>query len=580
MAEGQKLPIKPETGGKASEGFCTPETDKKPQVMCVPPKRVLPIIFIPGIMGSNLRMSRKRQLEMGKKGNIAWRPDSKAAVGEVYGAEPNWRQRVLDPEETEVDSYDEGKALTGNPEESVMDRNSAVRIPMLYSWQLKTDPSLLLVSDPIGTRNPKSVEKKALERGWGEVFFGSYGNLLMTCEKHFNDPFDDQGVPSPWWQQEVLDVPPQQWGVATETPCKPLDKLILRSALGGCWFPVHAMGYNWLRSNGESGTIIADRARKLMESYRSKGYVCKKVILITHSMGGLVARAAMHPEIGGLQEDVLGVIHGVMPAIGAAAAYKRIRCGFEGNIVVREILGLNGREVTAVLGNAQGGMELLPTEAYGNGWLQARYQKDILLSLPKKGDPYDEIYKIQGKWFQLLNPQWINPAGLRGSGIARSLNLLDQSKDFHSKIHGFYHPNSYAHYGADPKKTAWKNVIWEFNSRILRADISAYQIIFDSATGKLRLGAGNAVSIDRGFSLLGGGANPNTVSVSLLPAVEPGDQTVPLHSADDQLLSRQFKGIFRQQGYEHQGSYKDANAVASTCYSLVRIIQEMQWGEG
>lgn len=31
-------------------------------------------------------------------------------------------------------------------------------------------------------------------------------------------------------------------------------------------------------------------------------------------------------------------------------------------------------------------------------------------------------------------------------------------------------------------------------------------------------------------------------------------QTVPLHSAEAQLRSGQFKGIFRQTGYEHQAS--------------------------
>ena len=71
--------------------------------------------------------------------------------------------------------------------------------------------------------------------------------------------------------------------------------------------------------------------------------------------------------------------------------------------------------------------------------------------------------------------------------------------------------------------------------------------------------------------------NKNDISVTLLPATEPGDQTVPLHSAEQQLYSGKFKGIFRQTGYDHQGSYQNPNALHSTLYSLVRIAHTMTW---
>lgn len=61
-----------------------------------------------------------------------------------------------------------------------------------------------------------------------------------------------------------------------------------------------------------------------------------------------------------------------------------------------------------------------------------------------------------------------------------------------------------------------------------------------------------------------------------LPA-EAGDETVPTFSADDQLRSGKFKGIFRQNGYEHQSSYKADAAVLSTIYSIVRIAETMRW---
>jgi hypothetical protein len=73
-----------------------------------------------------------------------------------------------------------------------------------------------------------------------------------------------------------------------------------------------------------------------------------------------------------------------------------------------------------------------------------------------------------------------------------------------------------------------------------------------------------------------GAARPGFDAV-MQPARDPGDQTVPLHSADHQFHSGKFKGIFRQTGYEHQDSYKNENALRSTLYSLVRIAQTMTW---
>jgi hypothetical protein len=63
----------------------------------------------------------------------------------------------------------------------------------------------------------------------------------------------------------------------------------------------------------------------------------------------------------------------------------------------------------------------------------------------------------------------------------------------------------------------------------------------------------------------------------MCPPADPGDQTVPVHSADHQRDSGKFKGIFRQTGYEHQGSYGDEAALASTLYSIVQIAKTMKW---
>jgi hypothetical protein len=62
------LPARQNAGAaRQAEGFVTPKQDKKPQCARILPKRVLPIIFLPGIMGSNLKMSSARQQELRKK---------------------------------------------------------------------------------------------------------------------------------------------------------------------------------------------------------------------------------------------------------------------------------------------------------------------------------------------------------------------------------------------------------------------------------------------------------------------------------------------------------------------------------
>lgn len=593
MATGQKLPTKPESGGKRADGYCTPKQDKQAQVMCVPPKRVLPIIFIPGIMGSHLRMTHARQASLKRNDNIAWRPDDLAACAQLAAAPVAVRQAQLDPAMTEVDNYDPVTNPTGSPTISSDQRNAQVRIGDLYNQNWDVNSPLLLDDLALQLQLQEEGEpscgrtknQKALARGWGEVFFSSYATVLIACEGRLNSPFSSDGKVDSWWQQSIIGVDPLKWGAIPESKLTPLTEAEFRSAMKGCWFPVHAMGYNWLNSNAVAGHKIAARVKKLKADYEANGYICKKVILVTHSMGGLVARAACHPKIGNLDNgnEVLGVIHGVMPALGAGTAYKRMRCGFEGGdtSILRKVLGSTGAEVTAVLANAQGGLELLPSKGYGNYWLRAKYQERMLLRLPKSNDPYEEIYKVQEKWYRLLNPLWINPANLPGKGLANSLVLLDQAKEFHETIAGYYHPRTFAHYGADKQRRAWENVVWEIDTDLLARNVEQGKLVSDNAVGQLAISDAEELDnfIAHRTQKKYEGQHASSANAVLKGPAEPGDETVPLHSADDQFRPNQLRGIFRQVGYEHQASYKDDRALASTLYSIVRLVQEMDWGK-
>lgn len=89
---------------------------------------------------------------------------------------------------------------------------------------------------------------------------------------------------------------------------------------------VHAFGYNWTDSPEVNGEILANFISKLIDSYKKIG-LCERVIIVTHSMGGLVARAACN--LYGAEKNVLGVIHTVQPASDSPAGYWRIKGGFE-----------------------------------------------------------------------------------------------------------------------------------------------------------------------------------------------------------------------------------------------------------
>lgn len=566
---GYRLPVNhDQKQGTVAQGFVTPKQDRTPQIHSIPPKRVLPIIFIPGIMGSNLRMSAERQQKLKKKNNIAWRPDNLSTTFPSRNDSAADRQQRLDPQATEVDIYDPVGNQTGNPNETADQRNSEVQASFVYSAFDHLDGPLLQ-SDLPGTKNPRTKDQKARKRGWGEVYFSSYQNILSICERSLNAAFIS-GTMDIYLKKFVLGVAPSIWQAHSSPPLKELDEKTMRDTVKGCWFPVHAMGYNWLQGNALSGVTMADRIRQLMKRYQEQGFQCEKVILVTHSMGGLVARAVIHPSMGKLNEQVLGVVHGVMPAMGAGTTYKRVRCGFEGSGITAKILGYIGSHVTPVLGNAQGGLELLPSQAYGNHWLQIKQNGTMLKSLPEKGDPYEEIYKVRGKWFGLLREEWINPADSERSGFKRTCGLLDRAKDFHNAIVATYHEESYAHYGADPAGAAWHNVVWEIDKDSNVRDVDALAIVADDAKGKLSVTDATLPTANKAIAKFG---------VKLLDPAEPGDHTVPTHSADAQLQSGRFKGVFRQTGYEHQGSYSDSAVLASTLYSLFRIASTMKWSK-
>lgn len=352
-------------------------------------REAIPLVFVPGIMGSVLRLSGTDGAGDNPEGlpNLRWNPGSKTYMLKNY-----------------------------------FDIDAAARRRLLIGENYSSDFLEVHNTDPVGN-------------GFQGVSSSSYLEFLQFLQQ------------------------PNQFG--------PLDKIFD--------FPVYAVGYNWTDSNANNGAKLATRIDEIIEESKTTTGQCEKVILISHSMGGLVTRYAS--EVAGANSKILGIIHGVQPAAGAAAAYWRIKAGFEGFGPTSPVLGNSGKNVTVMLGNMPGGLELLPNKTYRgrNGrkeWLIVKDDDDKEVVALPKSDPYAEIYRVPGtgdetlnsgsKYWGLVDAELLNPgvvaevANDRDSVAADAdddtswslyLSYLGQAQKFHDDLGVKVHPNTYAFHG-------------------------------------------------------------------------------------------------------------------------------------
>lgn len=381
------------------------------------PMESVPIIFVPGIMGSNLMVTNAVN-KLDAKAPV-WLMDGAVAAAKMWALRsPETRQLRLDPKNTEVTN--DGK-----------------------------------VPDNVPTIGDAKMIRE--QRFWGEVGAMSYQSYLVWLEQALNG----KGRVDGW--RALQGSPGFAAAVSKGFTFDPLQKADVDHA-ADMRFPVYACGYNWLQSNEKSAQRLGKRIDEVIKANNSKSFNCQRVILITHSMGGLVARACS--ELQGYQGKIAGIVHGVMPATGAAVAYKRVRSGTEGSAGV--VIGPDAATVTAVFANAPGALQLLPSQHYPSGWLKlgvesgAAFKQKVALPV---ADPYEEIYTKKGVWWGLVDEKLINPAKLaKHEGWDSYLKNINEAKDFHATLGSKYHPNTIAFYGdgtdgANGK--TWGTVRWE-----------------------------------------------------------------------------------------------------------------------
>jgi pimeloyl-ACP methyl ester carboxylesterase len=533
--------------------------------MYISPNQAIPVIFIPGIMGSPLIATGNNRNKWDGQGKWAWFPDDAYEwVVKGYGKlEYDKRRHLLDPTKT--------RAL-----DSVRD------VDMKAFQKFYKDTAM--------------PAEEAVRRGWGSVMITSYGKTLLHLENQLRFIFY-RGHPYPG-TYSAIPSDPNAWGELKGYA--KLSEETLRKA--AAWrFPVYAVGYNWMDSNGKSADFLKQRIDAIREDCRKRlNLKCDKVILVTHSMGGLVARmcAKRNPD------DILGVVHGEQPAIGAGTAYARVRGGWDANLKIFSplasiesqvgawALGKSGFEVSAVFSAGAGPLELLPNQLYGSGWLKIQWGKgrsaETLFTLPEK-DPYEEIYKDRQHWWRLIHPDClvekkkVTDAILKGKEWDKYAKQLGYAQAFHAELGAYYHPKTYAHCGADSGQPAWRDVAWQLEplteiSTGLRggklSPTAAREAILSNdymrGTCIIRDPAGTGdVLINRNGVGVIAQSGGSFYRAWLSDKDDSGDATVPAHSG---MAPRDHAAFFaKMKGFEHQGSYENEAVQAVTLYSMISL---------
>ena len=559
----------------AQTGSATsPKSNKSGTYVEVPLQDTIPIIFVPGIMGSNIFNTALGKpvwmIGNGVSGQVK-------TLTKQMGKSPAELQTELDPLNTRVDTS----------------------------------------GDIVVDRRLKLTEKTLRERYWGTVHWDSYGGILTYLQMVLNNvdlnekPIYTTGLGGGYAavqqmkQQEAVYEWKSLLNQAEYSKWFPQQEFVSINQqeiehLKKFHFPVYAMGYNWLQSSENGAAIAAQKLDKIKQEYGARFH---KFIIVTHSMGGLLTRRLVQLR----SADIAGVVHGVMPAEGAAAAYRRIVTG-SGDVgaLPAYVLGKNTEHVTAVLANAPGGLELLPSKVYNSGkpWLFLNGSglmngKDLhtnVVPLPKS-DPYEEIYKADGVWWEMVKGELIDPAKIvKRNNPQQSVkdvykDKIDDVKKFHSKITNKYHPCTYVNYGHDSKYLSFGTLTWTLDQplRGLTAEqmkrlprVSAREVeSYNQKVAKDAMYMGqNAMSYVKANIKENNGlryirlASGKFGTFKISSQNAPGDGTVPHQSGSAPLKRTGVKQVFKMTGFNHQDSYKNIQVRRSVLYSIVKIIKE------
>lgn len=549
----EKVPLTTEIGEDGREyATASMETSGcEDDIVYISPRQAIPIVFVPGIMGTPLLATgENKKLVKHLDGRWSWFPDSLwwLGFGNFKGfntLSPTNRKILLDPHKTQVPS--------------------------------KTGENSLIFLDEKNCILPMS-EMKA--RGWGTVILGDqgYGSFLNFLEENFRNIYSHGKMNDNLKKGLTGSTEDVEEFSGYEKITNEDLKIV-----SGWSYPVYACGYNWLKGNEDSAKELDKYIDFVLQDCQTRlKHTCEKVIIVTHSMGGLVARMCAKNN----SNNIMGIVHGVQPAIGAGTAYYRVRAGWE-DVVGRTAIGANSSEVTPIFASP-GPLQLLPNHLYGNNWLIARWEKakgEVLMQLPQKNDPYNEIYAVSDKWWRLMDPYLIDPTS---NDVAQTwdkyLFNLQKAKKFHADLGDYYFTPTYVHYGSGKETPAWNKVTWIItplkNSTMLwspkpsQHQVSTLALKSDTRTNNLivnNLETAGKIAYSRfdGQGVVGADYAGDAYRAFMDSQDEGGDGTVPSHSG--QAPTTHVKFTAKLKGFSHGTSYDNKTVRAVTVHSIINI---------
>ncbi|MCK6674571.1 GPI inositol-deacylase, partial [Enterobacter roggenkampii] len=329
----------------------------------------------------------------------------------------------------------------------------------------------------------------------------------------------------------------------------------------------------WLEDNKTSAqglVAFIDRTISLYKNERGHGMPFpagqEKVIIVTHSMGGLVARYAS--QVLGAKDNILGIVHGVIPDLGSPAAYRRMKVGAKQEGMAGAVLGNTAEELMPVLARAPAPLQLLPSAKYLSGapWLsvEGAGEDGSDVKLPQAGDPFGEIYLNKTLWYRLYESDIIDKdEAVSQSNWIEYNDLIDKNvQPYIESLDNLYHPNTYAFYG---------NKIDSDGTLMWRKTSITYPKNRHESDRKL---PNNYREIPLPF-------NRSQMYV-ITSSNTAGDCTVPVESLSAICRNSEIKSVLAI-GVDHQGAYdvssmKDIQArpaLQFTLRAIVKMVQEI-----
>lgn len=608
-----------ENGDPVGTTVCGPVDDQTRGVIVKPKTMTIPVIFVPGIMGSNLQSNPSEEKRAkGEKPKPVWMPPNG-----LFPGLGEWLRRLFQSNKTRQFEL------------------TADRCEVCRDGQIAIPKSTYTLDD-----------KEARKRGWGEVHHDSYAKFLASMEEILNDRYIDCGtvnadIMKEWAKAKVFtthetlsktkkaskegqevemqdDAPgdeAQTWENINGSDRGPFTNLGDDEAdkAGNYYFPVWACGYNWLQSNEQSADTLIKRINEVFAHYAKSKYFkpVGKVIIVTHSMGGFVARrAAQKLEASGEGHKLLGIIHGEMPVGGAPVVYRRFRAGTESmpfewmdllnvpqlapylnDSATSVVLGSNAEAITCVMGSSPGPLELLPTKHYPPGWL--RFQKkengklvDLAPALPKGNDPYAEIYSTtvntknpdksanpDAVWWGMVDQNLIDIANLSTQNKTTPAKMFKQAigdaEKFHDKLGLYFFNPSYTHYGADHRQVSFGAIHWITEDKVSSA-LKAQLMSLKTDKGAYDKYGSSHVKIENekaGFKLRGKEMS------NLNLHEDAGDATVPYHSGKlVESGGNAVKSVIRITNIEHAAAYNSNEVKDIVTYYIGKLVGDADNG--